>query len=42
MYEVYDKVIAIAALARNCAVQLPGNIERIEKLRNFFLDLMLS
>ena len=36
MYEVYDKVIAIAALARNCAVQLPGNIERIEKLRNFF------
>lgn len=31
-----DKSVAIAALARNCEENLPGNIERIEELRKSF------
>lgn len=36
MYEFHNKVIAVVALARDCAAQLPENIRRIEELRSFF------
>ena len=36
MKDLSDKTVVIAALARNCARQLPDNIKRIEALRCFF------
>lgn len=36
MKDLADKTVVIAALARNCAKQLPNNIRRIEELRCFF------
>lgn len=36
MYEVYDKVIAIAALARNCAVQVTWEYRTDREITEFF------
>lgn len=33
-----DKSVAIAALARNCEINLPANIDRIEELRKHFVS----